>query len=543
MKVDCYPVTALPNVSPLFRDYVCGLAGQGDDKLRSFYSPFHAGNQWMQHPPPTEGALRQAVVGLLQKQNREFGAGPATAANLDRMAEGAAAVVTGQQVGLFGGPLLTLLKAATAIRMASDASRDGHPHVPIFWLASEDHDFDEISHATFLAGSDRPAPGLLKLQLPHNSSPGKPVGNLPLGEGILPLVKELRRCLGESPVSELLAKLYTPTATFASAFATFLTHLFSEHGLIVIDASARPFHALANTTLRAAIEHADEIHSALLERSQELEHAGYHAQVMVGGSSSLLFLIDEATGVRTALKKAPGKTWSAGARQYSTADLLAILDAAPESISPNVLLRPVMQDTLLPTSTYIGGPAEVAYFAQSQVVYQHILGRTTPVLPRFSATLIDPHRASILQQHQLSLPDVFTTSDGLAQLLGARAMPVEGKRKLAAAGNALDRELKTLTEWMHAQDQGLGHAADVAASKMLYQMNRLRRLSASFTLQREQSFRRHADVLCSELFPQGNLQERVLAAAFFLSSSGPSLIDLLIEHAQAGACAHQALYL
>jgi bacillithiol biosynthesis cysteine-adding enzyme BshC len=543
LTVDCYPVTALPHVSPLFRDYVSGLTAQGDDKLRSFYSPFHRENQWMQRPPIMEDARRQAIVGLLRKQNRDFGAGPATEANLDRLAEGAAAVVTGQQVGLFGGPLLTLLKAATAVRLASDASRNGHPHVPIFWLATEDHDFDEISHATFHADPDLSASGLRKLQLADNPAPGKPVGNIPLGDGILPLIEELHRCLGANSISELLTSLYTPTATFASAFASFLTRIFSEHGLIVIDAAARPFHALANTTLRVAIEQADEIQSALLERSQNLEHAGYHAQVMVGGSSSLLFLIDEITGVRTALKKAPGGRWSAGTQQYSTADLLAILDATPERISPNVLLRPVMQDTLLPTSVYIGGPAEIAYFAQSQVVYQHILGSVTPVLPRYSATLIEPRLRKILERHQLSLPDIFTTSDALAHLLGARAMPVEGKRKLSAAGNALDRELKTLTEWMHAQDQSLGHAADVAASKMLYQMNRLRRLSATYTLQREQSFRRHADALCQELFPQGNLQERVLAGAWFLSRSGPSLIDLLIEQAQAGHCAHQALYL
>ncbi len=537
MNRDCYPIASLPHVSTLFRDYVSSL-GEPNEKLQAFYSPLHRDNQWMQHPPAMEPTPRQAIAKLLRQQNRDFGAGPATAANLDRLADGAAAVVTGQQVGLFGGPLLTLLKAATAIRLAAEASRSGHPHVPIFWLASEDHDFDEINQATFLTND-----GLETLRLPHNPAPGRPVGNIQFGDGILPLVKELRRCLGENSITDLLTSLYTPTATFASAFAAFLTHIFSEHGLIVIDASARPYHALAHNTLRSAIEQADVIQAALLERSQELERAGYHAQVMVGDSSRMLFLIDELTGVRTALKKTPAGAWSAGARQYSSADLVGILDTAPERISPNVLLRPVMQDTLLPTSVYIGGPAEIAYFAQSQIVYDKILGHTTPVLPRFSATLIEPRLARILEQHQLSLTDVFTTSDALAQHLGARAMPVEGKRKLAAAGNALDRELKVLTEWMHGQDAGLGHAADVAASKMLYQMNRLRRLSAAFTLQREESLRRHADALCQELFPSGNLQERVLAGAGLLAKLNSSLIDLLVEHAQPGPCAHRALYL
>lgn len=537
MNQDCYPVTALPHVSALFRDYVCGLA-EPKERLQPFYSSFHRDDQWMQHPPVMEPAARRTIAELLRQQNRNFGAGPATAANLDRLAEGAAAVVTGQQVGLFGGPLLTLFKAATAVRLAAEASRSGHPHVPIFWLASEDHDFDEVNQATFLTGD-----GLETLRLSHSPAPGKPVGNIQFGDAILPLVKELRRCLGENSVTDLLASLYTPTATFASAFAAFLTHIFSEHGLIVIDASGRPFHVLAHTTLRAAIEQADAIQAALLERTQALERAGYHAQVMVDGSSRMLFLIDEVTGVRTALKRTASGAWSAGARQYSSADLLGILDTAPERISPNVLLRPVMQDTLLPTSVYIGGPAEIAYFAQSQVVYQSILKHTTPVLPRFSATLIEPRLKKILEQHQLSLTDVFTTSDALAQHLGARAMRVEGKRKLATAGNALDRELKVLTEWMHAQDAGLGHAGEVAASKMLYQMNRLRRLSAAFTLQREQSLRRHADALCRELFPSGNLQERVLAGAGLLAKSSSSLVDLLIEYAQPGPCAHRALYI
>ncbi len=542
MNPDCFPVTALPNVSPLFRDYVSGLANERADALQSFYSPFHRGNQWAQHPPAMDGTRRRQIADLLLQQNRDAGAGPATTANLERLAEGAGAVVTGQQVGLFGGPLLTLLKAATAIRLAEDASRTGHPHVPVFWVASEDHDLDEVNQVTILCGSAHKS-SFQTLRLPQTPGHGRPVGNLPLGDAIVPLVEELRRCLGANAVSDLLASIYTPSATFASAFASFITHIFSEHGLIVIDAAARPFHALAHTTLRAAVEQADEIHSALLERSQDLERAGYHAQVTVSGSSSLLFLIDEATGARTALKKVPGGNWSAGPRRYSTAELLAILEQAPERISPNVLLRPVMQDTLLPTSLYIGGPAEIAYFAQSDVVYRRILGHTTPVLPRFSATLVEPDLGRILERHQLSLTDVFTTADALAQLLGAREMPVEGKRKLSAAGNALNHELKTLTEWMHGQDQGLGHAADVAASKMLYQMNRLRRLSAAHTLQREQSLRRHAEALCHNLFPHGNLQERVLAGAWFLSKSKSSLPDVLIENAQAGHCAHRALYL
>jgi bacillithiol biosynthesis cysteine-adding enzyme BshC len=543
LDVDCYPFTALPHASRLFCDYARGLADPADTPLPPFYSPEARENVWRAQTSLLNATQRHAIAALLREQNRQFGAGPATLVNLDRLESGANAVVTGQQTGLFGGPLLGLLKAATAVRLAQDATEAGHPHVPIFWLASEDHDFDEVNQVTFFADPNSPQAGLQTLRLPRNPAPGKPVGAVPFGPEIMPLVEELRRCLGPAEITDLLASLYTPEATFSSAFAALIARLFAAHGLIVIDAAARPFHSLAKSTLRMAIEDADAIHAALLERNLQLEAAGYHAQVTVGGTSTLLFLLDEITGVRTALKKQSGKSWSAGARQYSNEELLAILEDSPERISPNVLLRPVMQDTLLPTSAYVGGPAEIAYFAQSQVVYQHILGRATPVLPRLSATLIEPKLEKILHLHQLALPSVFTTADALAQQLGARSMPVEGKRKLSATGNALEQELKPLVEWMHSLDAGLGHSADIAASKMLYQMNRLRRLSASFTLQREQSLRRHADALNSELFPGGNLQERVLTGAWVLAKWDLSLIDTLLEHAPAAACGHQAIYL
>lgn len=536
MKADCYPVTSLPHISPLFRDFVSGKR----ELLSHFYSPLSFDRLWMLQATPIDGNRRQNVVSLLRAQDRSFGASPATESNLDRLAAGASAVVTGQQVTLFGGPLLTLLKAATAVRLAADASRAGTPHVPIFWLASEDHDFDEVNQITLPCGADT-SQGLQTLRLPRHPNPGRPVGNLLLGNEILPLVEQLRRCLGEGPMADLISTLYTPDATLASAFAGLISRLFSDHGLIVIDASSRAFHAQAAPTLRAAIEHADDIHAALRMRTQELERAGYHAQVLVSDSSSLLFLIDEKSGVRNALKKTPKEAWSAGGRKLETAELISILETAPERISPNALLRPVMQDTLLPVSAYVGGPAEVAYYAQSQVVYQRILGHTTAIVPRFSATLVEPRLARFLHQHQLALPEVFTASDALAQRLGARSMPVDGKRKLAASGNALDRELLALTEWMHGQDAGLGHAADVAASKMLYQMNRLRRLAATHTLQRDERLKHHAQALCQALFPHHNLQERVLSGVYFLARLQPALLDSIIEHANEGDCGHWAL--
>ena len=236
--------------------------------------------------------------------------------------------------------------------------------------------------------------------------------------------------------------------------------------------------------------------------------------------------------------------WQAGRERFSTADLLGILEAEPERISPSALLRPVFQDFLLGTSLIVGGPAEIAYFAQSAVLYERILGRVTAAEPRLSATLIEPAIGELLRKHELGLDRVFTeNADSLAQLLAARAMPVEGKRKLSAAGTELDAELPPLVEYMKAMDAGLGRSAETAASKMRYQMNRLRRLAANFEMQREGSLRRHAEAIERALDPGGVLQERVHGGAYYFARYGLELAETLTGLATDVCPGHKAVWL
>ncbi len=313
-----------------------------------------------------------------------------------------------------------------------------------------------------------------------------------------------------------------------------MARIFEAEGLVVMDAAGRAFHSLGTSTLRYAIEHADELEEKLLARTKELEALGYHAQVLVTAGQSLLFLVDEATGERAALRRLADGGWKANGRSYSTAEVLGILESAPERVSPNALLRPVFQDTILPTVAYIGGPAEIAYFAQSAVAYEAILGRITPVLPRLSATLIEPAIAAVMEQHEISLGDVLEakTTDELAQRLGARAMPIEEKRRLAAVGNAMEAELAALTAYMGRMDENLGRAAEVSGSKMLYQMNRLRRMAATYELQRETSLKKHATAMMLNLFPDEHPQERVLAGVWFLARQGEGLVERLVTEAE-----------
>lgn len=530
MTIECYPVSVLPHQSRLFLDYV-----EGHEPLAPFFpvAPFSG----VQHFPasPLSMECRAAAAELLAAQTTS--ANPETAANIERMRKGASAIVTGQQVGLFGGPLLTLLKAATAIRMAMDLSEAGKPHVPIFWMATEDHDFAEVDHVTLPSRH-----ALHQVAYRRSSRDAQPVGNVKLDGSIRETLNQAAEFIGGTPFFELLEKWYAPGQTMASAFGAFIAHVFAPWGLIVMDAAGREAHALGATVLREAILRADEFHDALVARDKELTARGYHSQVLVNPQSSLLFLVEEQTLVRQPLRRIDGQ-WKAGARTYTENELLTILADSPERISPNALLRPVFQDAILPTTAYIGGPAEIAYFAQSEVLYERLLGRATPIVPRLSATLIEPATATLMARHEVSLPRVIEHIDDLAQTLGARALPVLGKQRLAAAGNALDVELTELTGWASAMDESLGKAAQVSASKMRYQMNRLRRLAANYQLQADESLRKHADALKLSLYPDRHLQERRIAGVYYLARYGEQIASLFVDAADSSCPGHKAIWL
>ncbi|HXE05269.1 MAG TPA: bacillithiol biosynthesis BshC, partial [Bryobacteraceae bacterium] len=333
MQTECYPISILPKLSRLFLDYAASREPLAPFYAASPYGAVKAG--------ASRGQNYAAVADLLEAQNRGFGAGAAALENIAKLRAGSAAVVTGQQVTLFGGPLYTLLKAATAVRRAKDVGA-----VPIFWMATEDHDLDEADHVTLPSRHE-----LHTLRMEHSpEDAGKPVGSVRLDEGLRPLLEQATELLGPGAALDALQAAYGPESTYAEAFGKFFARVFASQGLILIDAAGREFHRLGARVLRAAIERAAELEALLLERTRLLEERGYAAQVLVAEGGSLLFLMDDQTGARQALKRKDDgtgqETWIAGKRQYSTAELLGILDAEPERVSPNALLRPVFQDSI-----------------------------------------------------------------------------------------------------------------------------------------------------------------------------------------------------
>ena len=275
MSAECYPIAMLPNTTQLYRDYLAMGDSAASSPVRAWYGAEPLGRAWM--GASAAGADAGALAGALERQSLSFGASPATLANIAKLRNGARAVVTGQQVGLLGGPLLTLLKAATAIARAKQATAaTGVEHVPIFWTATEDHDLEEVDQVSLLT---KTAVETLRLgaKFPHHDVP---VGGVVLEGHIDGLLEQAANLLGHAPICDLLRECYgyqpanSDGATFGSAFARLMTRLFAEQGLIVMDAAGRDFHPLGAPALRYAIEHAEELEAALLARAVELEAAG-----------------------------------------------------------------------------------------------------------------------------------------------------------------------------------------------------------------------------------------------------------------------------
>ncbi|MFZ2000447.1 MAG: bacillithiol biosynthesis cysteine-adding enzyme BshC [Candidatus Sulfotelmatobacter sp.] len=542
MKAQCLPFAQIPHTTRLFTDFLAY-----PPNVRPFYphSP-HLG-QWLKAEASAlnyDPVRRESVSTILERQNASWDASPQTFANLSRLRRGAAAMVTGQQVGLFGGPMFAIYKALAAVKLAEEATAAGVDAVPVFWLATYDHDLAEVNHIS-IPGPD----GLLRtLTTSSHSVAGAPVSEVRLGEEILPVVEEAASLLGESEASQFLRESYRPGETLGSAFARFYARLFAVWGVILLDASDPELHRLAVPLYRAAVEQASEIDDALLARGRALEAAHYHQQVKVTSSSVLLFTLQD--GARTSIhRRANGGVpefviaSERTTEKLSPAELLDRIAGVPEEFSPNVLLRPVVQDYLLPTLAYTGGAAEAAYFAQAGAVYEKILRRVTPLVPRFSATLVEPKVQRWLRQYGIAVLDAFHGPDALRQTLASRALPADLQAAFDRASKSVEDSFSSLQDALSKLDPTLVDASQTGASKVRYQLDRLRERAMAAELRRSEVVSRHADAISQALYPNGALQERGIAGVYYLARHGTELLKSIYDSMRTDCLDHQILEL
>jgi bacillithiol synthase len=540
------PFRNIPNQSALFLDYL-DLSTQA---LRYFPCAPTLKNlvQTAQNRIANLQFDRPKITSILRRQNESFGCDSATLfqiAELER--PDCFAVFTGQQVGLFAGPLYTVYKALTAIHLAEELKKHGIRAVPIFWMDTEDHDLAEVTHQVVIgAGQSVQAINYRNILFGNAELPPRSVGSIRFTESVERAVDDYVRRLPDSKwkgeVQIQLESTYKPGSTFAQSFAHLLSQILSGSGLIFFDPLDAEAKRLASGVFHRALCDADAIHAAVVQRNRELEISGFHSQVSVQENSSVLFYIDE--GKRCALeRRKAGFGLKNRDKNFGLEDLLDCLERAPENFSPNVLLRPLVQDHLFPTVAYVGGPAELAYFAQIETLYA-LFGQPMPVIwPRNSCTLLEPEVTEAMNRLRIDFLDCLSEKNVILERALHNAGHLKASDRIQGLQEHLDRLFTEISPEVRALDPSLVRALETARKKILHNFQHLRTHVIRSEGNQASSVLDSVDLLMSHCFPERRLQERELGIHHFLARRGPSLLGAIRSTMGAANFAHHVIQL
>ncbi len=479
---------------------------------------------------PLEAALElpPARAGGLDPQlEAAFVPGPARDAALARLREpGALAVTSGQQPGLFTGPLYTVHKALSTAALARVLERRwSRPVVPIFWIAGDDHDFTEASSATWLAADGSLASASLPPRPPE--APLTPMYRQPLGEGLEAALELLGSSLPATEFrDETLAWLhrhYRPDVTVAAAFAGAMAELLAPAGIVCFDSTHPSAKRAAAPLVLRALERAAEIDDAL---EREAESAGENARTsgVVLGDGAALVMLEASQGRDRLVAADSGFVTRRGKERFELDELRRIAETDPTRLSPNVLLRPVVESALLPTVAYLGGPGELRYLRLTPPVYRALGVEPQRPLPRWSGVLVEPRVDRILEKFGVELADLLDPTGGLESRLVRSQLPPEAVEALArirtaveAGYEALERGAKEIDPTLVRPVQGARHQAVAGThdiEKKLVQHLKRRQETELGQIGRART----------AVLPGGKPQERVLTVAPFLARYGPALV-------------------
>lgn len=526
--------TDLHGFSALFRDYCTRYEALSD---------YFAGD-WREAAERVRAADRaaaanrdrHALADALAAQHANWGDSDAARDGVEALrAPDTVAVVTGQQVGLFTGPTYAVLKAFSAIRLAERlAEETGRRTVPVFWLGGEDHDVDEVSSAVLLRGN---RPAAVRLQAGAAASSG-PTGRIRPGDEV---VDRLEQVLPDTDFKgdmlRMVRAAYGADATLSEGFARMLRVLFPE--LVIVDPDDAALKRLAAPLFAQEIEEAETSADLARKVSEELGRA-YHAQAVVRPSN--LFLLDAGRRIPLDLDGEDFVARGADLRM-TRAEALDLVHRSPESFSPNVLLRPLMQDLLLPTAMYAGGPGEIAYFAQCRPLYAWA-GLSMPlVYPRVSATFLEPHVAKALDAYGLTVGDFSADADQLFHRVVADAMQGTLDETFDEAARRLVEAAGPVRALLRKVDGTLDKATDAAQKAMADELARLRAKAVRAEKKKQEIARARLEKAQGNVYPNGALQERELCALHFLNKYGMDFLDMLRETLDMDTGEHQVVRL
>jgi bacillithiol biosynthesis cysteine-adding enzyme BshC len=446
---------------------------------------------------------------------------------------------------LFTGPLYTIYKALSAIRAAEELSKAGVSAVPIFWMATEDHDFEEISKAFAVDAAGH----LIQAKIvADESDKGRPVGSISVDALIETTIAQWTALFpdreGVAELQSLLASTYSSGVGVGFAFGRLLAKLLSAHGIIMFDPIDARAKKIAAPLVEKAIAKADEIVGAIQRRSTELVENGYHAQVLVEENYFPFFWIDD-DGKRQSIKRSgENKYRIAGSKdEISIEALKASAVNEPERFSPGVMLRPVVQDYLFPTICYFGGGAEIAYFAQNSQAYRILERPITPIFHRQSFTVLEPKHARTMEKYGIKFEDVFRGLYSLLPEIIERVLDPETPRVFADAEEKINTELNRLDQQLSKIDPTLAESLAKRRRKIIYHIGALWKKTSRARLQKDELANRRLHSLFAYLYPNGGLQERTLNFAAFADEHGVQFIDWIYGSIDVENKDHRLIYL
>jgi len=459
--------------------------------------------------------------------------------------KGVQVIVTGQQLGLLGGPLYTIYKALTAVKLTDSLSgKLNKPVVPLFWLEGEDHDLNEANSICLLDLKNKP----IKLGLKEFSGGNRlPVGELIIGEGIRDLLKKIEQLTPESEFKpnfmELIRKSYTPSSSWKEAFSSLIIQLLSNYGLLIVDSSDKKWKHLARPIFEKAIVHIKEISRILQENNKRLMKNGYHLQVIYNPNSTNLFL--KVNGAKYLLEANEEGSFHLKGRKghFSQDELLELIKEEPERFVPNVLLRPIVQDYFLPTLAYVAGPSEIAYFAQIKPLYDYFGVKMPIIFPRANLTLVERKIEKVTRKFDIDLEKFFNNPEMVMESI----INEGGANFIEEPFNKAEKELQSilqqLKELVTSIDKTLNTPLEKASIKMRYQLQSLKKKAVEASKKGNQAKINQIEKLKNNLLPFDRLQERCLNILHFLIRYGPGVVDKIYDTIELNNFRHKFIYL
>lgn len=488
---------------------------------------------------------REEIAEILMDQNSRYGASDLTFEHIRQLRdENTFAIVTGQQVGLFTGPLYTIYKTITAIKLARTLT-ESHPQyrfIPVFWLEGEDHDFEEVNHVGLLNSDHVPVrvEYVLKGKSPQKNL--SPVGEIPFDASLDAFFEEISRTLPSSEFKEsliaMLRSAYQADSTFNRSFCCLMNRLFANDGVVFVSSNDHRIKRLLSPVFLKEIQEFPRVSQLIIAQSAELEER-YHAQVKPKAMN--LFLLSR--GGRYFIEPREKDFSLKGTRQYLTRDdLLKIVNDTPEMLSPNVVLRPICQDTMLPTVAYVGGPSEVAYFAQLKSIYGYF-GLTMPIIyPRASATIVEEKQRRVMEKYQIEITEFFSDGERINRKVVQMLSEIRIDEMFENGARRIREIIDEMRFGLNYIDSTLLDPLETTREKIDSHFSLLREKVVEAQKRKHEIALRQVTKAVNTLHPNHAFQERELNVITFMNKYGTDFVGRLMAEVEINRFQHQILH-